>query len=99
MARNATFLLNRTTGSKVSVDSNGNLSGATNIVSAGSTGGYITAGNIRIYGFSTAITGNSTTTSAPAGSIAFTSNATGQGVLFYSDGSKWQRGFAEDVTE
>jgi len=39
---------------------------------------------------STAITANSTTTSAPAGSIGITSNATGVGKLFVSDGSKWQ---------
>lgn len=38
----------------------------------------------------TAITANSTTTSAPAGSLGITSNATGVGHLFTSDGSKWQ---------
>lgn len=38
----------------------------------------------------TAITANSTTTSAPAGSIGITTNATGVGKLFVSDGSKWQ---------
>lgn len=38
----------------------------------------------------TAITANSTTTSVPAGSIGITSNATGVGKLFVSDGSKWQ---------
>lgn len=38
----------------------------------------------------TAITANSTTTSAPAGSIGITSHATGRGKLFVSDGSKWQ---------
>lgn len=38
----------------------------------------------------TAITANTTTTSAPAGSIAVTSHATGVGKLFMSDGSKWQ---------
>jgi hypothetical protein len=92
MARNATFLLDRKNGYKASVDASGNINGS------GLTGTYIQFGNLRLYGFSTAITGNTTTTSAPAGSIAFTSNATGQGVLFYSDGTKWQRGTAEDVT-
>lgn len=38
----------------------------------------------------TAITANSTTTTAPSGSIGITSNATGVGKLFMSDGSKWQ---------
>jgi len=38
----------------------------------------------------TAITANSTTTTAPAGSIGVTTNATGVGKLFMSDGSKWQ---------
>lgn len=39
---------------------------------------------------STAITANTTTTDAPAGSIGITSHATGAGKLFVSDGSKWQ---------
>jgi hypothetical protein len=38
----------------------------------------------------TAITANTTTTSAPAGSLATTSHATGATRLFISDGSKWQ---------
>lgn len=38
----------------------------------------------------TAITENVTTTSLPAGSIAFTTHAIGRGKIFYSDGSKWQ---------
>ena len=93
MARNATFLLNRNNGRKAQMDDSGNLIGS--LVS----GSYITAGAVRIYGFSTAITANTTTTSAPAGSIGFTSNATGRGRVFYSDGTKWQSGFAEDNTE
>ena len=92
MARNATNLLNRKNGYKVSVDDSGNVAGPA------LTGTYATVGNVRIYGFSTGITANSTTTSAPAGSIAFTTNATGQGRLFYSDGTKWQSGLAEDTT-
>jgi hypothetical protein len=38
----------------------------------------------------TAITANSTVTTAPAGSIGITSHSTGVGKLFVSDGSKWQ---------
>ena len=45
-----------------------------------------------VYFYSTAITANSTTTTAPKGSFGMTSNATGLGKLFYSDGSKWQLG-------
>lgn len=44
----------------------------------------------QILGLTTAITANSTTTTAPAGSLAVTTHATGLGKLFYSDGSKWQ---------
>ena len=43
-----------------------------------------------LYFLSTAITANSTVTTAPKGSIGTTSNATGAGKLFISDGSKWQ---------
>lgn len=38
----------------------------------------------------TAITANSTTTSAPAGSLAITSHNTGKNKIFQSDGTKWQ---------
>ena len=48
------------------------------------------AGGVQFHGLSTAITANSTTTTAPAGSMAITSNGTGAGKLFVSDGSKWQ---------
>lgn len=92
MARNSTFLLDRTNGRTFSVDADGDLIGP------GLTGTYAQLGAVRIYGFSTAITADSTVTTAPAGSIAFTTNATGRGRLFYSDGSKWQSGFAEDNT-
>ena len=43
-----------------------------------------------LYFMSTAVTANSTTTSAPAGSIGVTTHATGNTKLFISDGSKWQ---------
>ena len=44
----------------------------------------------RFYQLTTAITANTTTTTAPAGSFAITSHATGQNSIFVSDGSKWQ---------
>lgn len=43
-----------------------------------------------LYFLTSAITVNVTTTSAPVGSLATTTNATGLGKLFISDGSKWQ---------
>lgn len=66
-------------------DASGNLD-----ISTIPTGGYAIIGGVRLYTFTTAITENSTTTAAPAGSYAFTSNATGKNKMFYSDGSKWQ---------
>ena len=45
-----------------------------------------------VYFYSTAITANTTTTTAPKGSLGLTSNTTGLGKLFYSDGTKWQIG-------
>lgn len=47
-------------------------------------------GGLWLVVLSTAITANTTTTTAPAGSLGLTSNATGRGKLFQSDGSKWQ---------
>jgi hypothetical protein len=52
--------------------------------------GMLFTGGAGIYVLNTAITANSTTTTAPAGSLGITSNATGIGKLFYSDGTKWQ---------
>lgn len=46
--------------------------------------------NAGLYFLSTAITANTTTTTAPKGSIGTTSNATGAGKMFISDGAKWQ---------
>jgi hypothetical protein len=43
-----------------------------------------------LYFLTSAITANTTTTTAPKGSIATTTNATGTGKLFVSDGTKWQ---------
>lgn len=57
-----------------------------------STTGTAAAGNATasLYFLTTAITANSTTTTAPVGSLATTTNATGTGKLFISDGTKWQ---------
>jgi hypothetical protein len=62
------------------------------IASTIQTTGDIVATNLNagVYILSTAITANSTTTSAPVGSLGITTNATGVGKLFYSDGAKWQ---------
>lgn len=46
--------------------------------------------NAGVYILSSAITANTTATTAPTGSLGITTNATGVGKLFYSDGSKWQ---------
>jgi hypothetical protein len=54
------------------------------------TGEYFLLGDKRVYFFTTAITANSTTTSAPAGSLAVTTHATGLASIFVSDASKWQ---------
>lgn len=43
-----------------------------------------------LYFLTTAVTADTTTTTAPAGSIGVTTNATGLGDLFISDGAKWQ---------
>jgi hypothetical protein len=43
-----------------------------------------------LYFLDVAVTANSTTTTAPAGSIGVTTNATGLGKMFISDGAKWQ---------
>jgi hypothetical protein len=60
-------------------------------VFAGTSPTFFTLKNgVRVYPLSVAVTANSTTTTAPAGSLGFTSHATGQGTMFYSDGSKWQ---------
>lgn len=51
----------------------------------------LSAGSVQILSLTTAITDNVTTTTAPANSLAVTSNATGTGKLWMSDGSKWQQ--------
>lgn len=51
----------------------------------------LSASSVQILSLTTAITDNVTTTTAPANSLAVTSNATGTGKLWMSDGSKWQQ--------
>lgn len=51
----------------------------------------LTTGLVQILSLDIAITDNVTTTTAPKNSLAVTSNATGTGVLWMSDGSKWQQ--------
>lgn len=53
-------------------------------------GGYISINGKRLYVLNTAITANSTPTTAPAGSFAVTTHATGLNSIFRSDGSAWQ---------
>ena len=71
------------------VAATGAVSGATLTSAADAAASNAVAG---VYFYSTAITGNSTTTTAPKGSLGGTSNATGAGKLFVSDGSKWHLG-------
>lgn len=63
-----------------------------NPAAAKSLGGNILLSNTGagLYFLDTAVTANTTTTTAPAGSIGVTTNATGLGKLFISDGAKWQ---------
>ena len=59
-------------------------------VSTASSGVVALNANAGVYILSTAITAGVTTTNAPAGSLGITTNATGIGKLFYSDGTNWQ---------
>ena len=63
---------------------------AGSVVSTASSGAVASNSSAGVYILSTAITANSTTTSAPVGSLGITTNATGRGKLFYADGTKWQ---------
>jgi hypothetical protein len=78
-----------TTVAAASVAATGAVSGATLTSAADAAASNAVAG---VYFYTTAITGNSTATTAPKGSLGGTSNATGAGKLFVSDGSKWQLG-------
>ena len=63
-----------------------------NTSAAKSLGGTIllSSTDAGLYFLNTAVTANSTTTDAAAGSIGVTTNATGLGKMFISDGTKWQ---------
>jgi hypothetical protein len=63
-----------------------------NVDAAKSLGGTVLLSNTGagLYFLDTAVTADTTTTTAPAGSIGVTTNATGLGKLFISDGAKWQ---------
>jgi hypothetical protein len=63
---------------------------AASVVSTAISGAVASNASAGVYILSTAITANSTLTSAPAGSLGITTNATGLGKLFYADGTKWQ---------
>lgn len=63
-----------------------------NVNEAKKLGGNVLLANTGagLYFLDTAITANTTTTTAPKGSIGVTTNATGVGKMFISDGAKWQ---------
>jgi hypothetical protein len=71
-----------------STSTNATVSGT--FTSTATTGATIANATAGLYFLTSAITANSTTTAAPVGSIGTTSNVTGTGKLFVSDGSKWQ---------
>jgi hypothetical protein len=74
-----------------SVAATGAVTGAS-LASTATSGAVASNASGGVYFFTTAITNNVTTTTAPKGSLGLTSNATGTGILFISDGSKWQLG-------
>ena len=69
------------------VAATGAVTGASFTASGTAAAANATAG---LYFLTTAITAGSTTTTAPAGSLATTTNATGAGKLFTSVGGKWE---------
>lgn len=76
--------------SSVKTDSKGN------VIGAGVSGTFVQFGPVRLYGYNTAITANSTDAvdangvAVPAGHVGVTTHATGIGKIFRSDGTKWQ---------
>lgn len=62
----------------------------TSITSTASSGAVAQNATAGLYFLTTAITANTTTTTASKGSLVTTTNATGTGKLFISDGTKWQ---------
>jgi len=65
------------------------ITGST-FASSATTDAVVANATAGLYFLTGAITANTTTTTAPKGSLATTTNATGTGKLFISDGSKWQ---------
>ncbi len=63
---------------------------AGSITSTAASGAVASNASAGVYILSTAITAGTTLTNAPAGSLGITTNATGLGKLFYSDGTEWQ---------
>lgn len=63
---------------------------ASTVVSSATSGPVISNATAGLYFLTTAITAGVTTTAAPAGSLATTTNATGAGKLFTSVGGKWE---------
>jgi hypothetical protein len=72
-----------------SVTATGAVTGNT-VVSTASSGVVALNANAGLYILSTAITNNVTATTVPSGSLGITTNATGLGKLFYSDGAVWK---------
>ena len=70
------------------VTATGVVTGSTH-TSTASSGVVAQNANAGVYILSTAITSGVTATTAPAGSLGITTNATGVGKLFYSTGSVW----------
>ena len=70
------------------------LSGASitnsTFTSSATTGAVIANATAGLYFLTTAITAGTTTTTAPAGSIATTTNGTGAGKFFVSVAGKWE---------
>jgi hypothetical protein len=75
--------------STTSITATGSVTANTH-VSTASSGVVALNANAGIYILSTAITAGVTLTSVPDGSLGITTNATGIGKLFYSDGTNWQ---------
>ena len=67
-----------------------NIAGITTTAITVSGNQVISNANAGLYFLSTAIEANTTVTTAPKGSIATTTNATGAGKLFTSVGGKWE---------
>jgi hypothetical protein len=82
----------RSRAAQVSIDANSNVKvqpGPGKVVEVGDTIQF--ANGLQLISLAVAITANVTLTSAPVGSLGFTSHATGRGKLFMADaGGKWQ---------